>query len=212
MAVVPFSMALRITRTGLHLPAPSELANLRATFERQHAVVLPGLLEPYLVEWLRERAARGPWETIVHSDLDPPAVDLLLRDDVAWGTIATLLNDRALFAAITALTGVDGIAANFSRIYRMDPDAGHTDTWHGDNDGNRLLTLSINIGAARFEGGELELRDKSSGALLFQWANTGPGDGLLFRIADDLQHRVRDVAGTQPKYAVAGWFQRTSGV
>lgn len=210
-------MPFQIARRGVTRPEPAEVRAWRAAFDRQHCILLPRLLEPRLVEWLRTRASAGPWQTLIHADLDPPAVDLLLRDDVAWGTIATLLNDPVLMSVVADLTGVSGIRANFSRIYRMDPrpeqapasaHAVHTDTWHGDNDGNRLLTLSINLAAEPFAGGELEIRDAGTGHVLHRVANTGPGDGILFRIADDLQHRVREVTGHVSKVAIAGWFQR----
>jgi hypothetical protein len=41
---------------------------------------------------------------------------------------------------------------------------------------------------------------------LWTFANTGPGDGLLFAIDEGLQHQVQEVTGTEPKTALAGWF------
>jgi hypothetical protein len=201
-------MPLQVTRAGLTLPDADEFDGLRATFERCHCVLLPAFVEPHLVRWLFRRAMDGEWQTIVHDDLEPPAVDLLLRDDVAWGAIATLLNDPALFEAVRRITGCEPIARHSSRVYRMDPGGAHRDTWHGDNDGRRILTLSMNLGHMPFEGGELEIRDKGSTRLLHRVANTGEGDAILFRIAPDLQHRVREVTGTVSKFAVAGWFER----
>ena len=201
-------MPLQVTRAGLRLPDPEELRGLHDAFARHHCVLLPAFFEPYLVRWLLRRAVEGRWETIVHDDLDPPAVDLLLRDDVAWGTMATLLNDPALFAVVRRITGCEPMVSNSSRIYRMDPDAGHSDTWHGDNDGRRLLALSVNLGSAPFDGGELEIRDKHTEGVVHRVANTGEGDAILFRIAPELQHRVREVTGNVSKFAIAGWFER----
>jgi hypothetical protein len=37
--------------------------------------------------------------------------------------------------------------------------------------------------------------------------NTGLGDAIVFRLSDDLQHRINEVRGAQPKTAFAGWFR-----
>lgn len=42
--------------------------------------------------------------------------------------------------------------------------------------------------------------------LLQEVRNTGFGDALLFRISENLVHRVQGVTGEHPKIAFAGWF------
>lgn len=37
--------------------------------------------------------------------------------------------------------------------------------------------------------------------------NTGPGDGIVFRLAHHLQHRNTSMRGAVPKTAFAGWFR-----
>jgi Rps23 Pro-64 3,4-dihydroxylase Tpa1-like proline 4-hydroxylase len=113
-----------------------------------------------------------------------------------------------LFRILETLTRCEPIGCYAFRVYRMDPGDRHHDTWHGDDNGNRLLTLSINVGLEPFEGGELELRARGSEHMIESAANTGPGDALLFRIAPGLEHRVCGVTGHTSKFAVAGWFQR----
>ena len=51
------------------------------------------------------------------------------------------------------------------------------------------------------------MRKQGSKRLLVQIANTGLGDAMLFRISGNLEHRVTEVTGDQPKTAFAGWFQ-----
>jgi hypothetical protein len=43
--------------------------------------------------------------------------------------------------------------------------------------------------------------------MLAEVANTGPGSALIFRIAEELQHRISDMEGDEPKTAFAGWFR-----
>jgi len=95
----------------------------------------------------------------------------------------------------------------------MDDEGGNHESWHGDDDAdaalnNRMVTLSVNLSSGTYDGGVLELRRRGSDRLLHRVANTGPGDAILFRIDDALEHRVTDVAGAVPKMAWAGWFQR----
>jgi hypothetical protein len=201
---VPF----RVTRTGTDRPSSSELAQLRHEFQSRQCVTLREFLDPRVAAWLRGRVANGRWQTVVHDDLDPPSIDLMLDDEVAAGAILTLTNDPPVFDVVREITSCEAIGSYRFRVYRMDPAAGHTDTWHGDDDGNRLLTLSINLGAAPFEGGSLELRRRGTDAILHRAHNTGAGDAILFRIAPDLEHRVEEVRGSVSKYAIAGWFQR----
>jgi hypothetical protein len=80
--------------------------------------------------------------------------------------------------------------------------------WHGDMDGNRLVTLSVNVGDP-YEGGVLQIRERPSNRIVHEVANTGPGDAILFALGDHLEHRVGAVTGTATKTAMAGWFQRT---
>jgi hypothetical protein len=132
----------------------------------------------------------------------------MLQDDVALGVLIAMTNTQAVFDTVRALTGCGPIGSYGFRVYRMDAAAGHTDTWHGDDDGNRMVTLSVNVGLDPFDGGALEIRERHTRRFLHRVHNTGPGDAILFEIGPDLEHRVEEVTGSVSKYAVAGWFQR----
>ena len=149
----------------------------------------------------------APFVERVHGDLDPPAIDSVLADESLLVILATLLNDRRLFETVRAVTGCDPIACFHPVIYRFDPRPEHHDAWHGDNDGNRLVAMSINIGGP-FDGGVLQFREGPAGPVLHEAANTVAGDAILFRIRPGLEHRVTGVTGTRPRLAAAGWFQR----
>lgn len=203
-------MPLTLTRSALVAPSAGELADMQGAYAAQQCVLLRRFLEPELFSWLNRRlAAAARWEQIVHDALDPPAIELMLRDDVAVGLIAALTHAPGLFRIVRAITACDPIGSFRFRFYRMDAKAGHTDTWHSDVDGNRLVTLSVNLGAEPFEGGALQIRERETQRIVHQVRNTGPGDAILFRIDPALEHYVDEVRGAVSKYALAGWFQRT---
>jgi hypothetical protein len=141
-------------------------------------------------------------------DVGELSTELLLLDDQVPGILALLVQDPALLAFVQRLTGCDAIGSFIGRVYRMDAGAGHHDVWHGDDDDNRMVGLSVNLSPGVYEGGVLELRERGSLRVIHRVANTGPGDAILFRIDHALEHRVTDVAGPQSKIAYAGWFQR----
>ena len=198
---------LQQTRAGLHLPDARDEAALRATYLERACVTLPRFLDAPLLARLQARIARADWRVLVH-DVGELSTELLLLDDQVPGTMALLVQDPALFAFIERLAGCDPIGSFIGRVYRMDAGAGHHDVWHGDDDDNRMVGLSVNLSPAVYEGGVLELRERGTLRLLHRVANTGPGDAILFRIDHALEHRVTDVAGAASKIAYAGWFQR----
>jgi 2OG-Fe(II) oxygenase superfamily len=205
-------MTLQLTRTGIVPPTATEADGLRAEYEERSCMMLRGFLEPALLHRIQDRIASAHWQESLH-DLDPPVTDLRLADAVLDGTLAALIHDAALFAIVQDLTGCAAIGTFAGRIYRMDPHAGHHDSWHGDDDegsgpSNRMVALSVNLSPERYVGGLLELRRRGTTRLLHSVANTGAGDAILFRIDHALEHRVTDVEGTHPKIAWAGWFQR----
>jgi hypothetical protein len=86
----------------------------------------------------------------------------------------------------------------------------HQLSWHSDTkDPQRLVGFSMNLSTDIFRGGTFELRDRWTLAPLAQVNNTGFGDALLFRISNDLQHRVTEVVNKVDKTACAGWFRAT---
>jgi hypothetical protein len=197
----------QLARAGVQRPSAAVLAAMRQEYEAKRCVTLPGFLDPYVIAWLQRRAKDGRWIENVHDALDPPAIDLMLVDDVAIGAVTAMTNTPEVFETVQAITGCDPIGCFKFRMYQISAGYGH-DTWHGDDDGNRLVTLSINVGAEPFEGGGLRLRERASGRLVHRAHNTVPGDAILFRIGPDLEHFVEEVTGPSPKIALAGWFQR----
>ena len=200
-------VSLQQTRAGLSLPDARGEDALRATYAERACVTLPRFLDAPLLARLQARVARADWRELVH-DVGELSTELLLLDDQVPGTLALLVQDPALIAFVERLTGCDPIGCFIGRVYRMDAGAGHHDVWHGDDNGNRMVALSVNLSPDVYDGGVLELRERGSLRSLHRVANTGPGDAIRFRIDPALEHRVTDVSGPRSKIAYAGWFQR----
>jgi 2OG-Fe(II) oxygenase superfamily len=200
---------IRITRTGARARGLSvsvgnerELGALRAEFDRQHHVQIPGFIDRELAEFLAGEIERSRFYEKIHGEL---RVELCMERNGALGLLFLAVNDPELFGAVERVTGCDPVGSFFGRVYRLDPSADHHDSWHDDRVDTRMVAMSINLGPP-YEGGKLELRQKGSAELVAEVANTGLGDAVLFRIAKGLEHRNTGVVGTAPKIAFAGWF------
>jgi hypothetical protein len=133
--------------------------------------------------------------------------ELYMQHNLAMSTLVFLANDPGLFEIVRAITGCGPIGRFTGRVYRLEAESAYRDVWHSDAQDHRMVGMSINLSRGIYSGGLLQLRRCSSKDVLYQVANTGPGDALLFRIAEDLLHRVTPVEGTVAKIAFAGWFR-----
>ena len=201
-------MSLQLTQRGVRAPQAVDLERWRREFEAVHCIQVRGLLEPALLAWIRRRLAVARFVPRVHKGVVPPPTDLGLADEPLLAALFLLLNDARLFHIVRTVTGCDAIGCFQAVAYRKEPIPDHRDAWHDDDDGNRMVAMSINVGEP-YEGGVLQIREAGSGRVLHDAVNTGPGDAILFRLAATLEHRVSPVTGRAPKTAVAGWFQRT---
>ena len=195
---------IHLTRSGPTLPTSADLERLRAQFDRQHCIRLEGFLAPAVLSFIHDRLDVAEFTQKAHGDI---SVELRLQPDAALDLLHFLGNDERLFALVQQLTGCGHIGCFLGRIYRMVPGSGHYDSWHGDTLDHRLIGMSVNLGAQRYDGGLFQLRERRSPEILREVANTGPGDAILFRIANELVHQVTAVDGTTPKTAFAGWFR-----
>ena len=91
-------------------------------------------------------------------------------------------------------------------LYRMHASDEHYDSWHHDCAHSRMIAVSINLSSDVYSGGVLQIRERESGAIVHEVANTGVGDAIVFRVSPDLEHRVTAVKGAVAKTAYAGWF------
>jgi hypothetical protein len=197
---------VQLTRGGTILSAKAEaLPLLRERFAREQCVRLPQLLEAGRAQALLDAIDGSEFFERIHADAgSPPPVDWCLNNDKISGELSFLLNDPALLALIHELTGCR-VGSFRGVVYRLEPGRSY-DAWHDDVAPHRMLAISINLTRGAYAGGLLQLRERKSGRVLHEVANTGLGDAILFRIAPHLQHRVTEIVGEVPRTAFAGWF------
>jgi len=196
---------LQLTRSALVCTeSPESLAEMRRCFDRSHALRLPRLFHPDLLDFV-QRAVRTA--RFVDRADEGLTLEQCMDPNPMLGMLYLIANDGRLFDVIRRVTGCGPIGSFIGRVYLRLAAAGHYDRWHSDVNGRRLIGMSVNLTEREFEGGRFELRQTDSDRVEWAVANTGPGDAVLFRIADGLQHRVTAVEGHVARVAFAGWFQ-----
>jgi 2OG-Fe(II) oxygenase superfamily len=199
------SPILQVTRTGVEVFAsPETRRKLRERFDRDHYLILPRMFSPEVLEMFLDRVNAAVFLTRDHGDV---ARELCLSDPLTESLILFLLNNPQLHRALREITGIEAIGRFEGRVYRMNSTDGHYEGWHSDARDGRLVVLSANLSTREFAGGGLQLRRREASEILHEVRNTGLGDGLVFRISRELEHRVMPVEGDAPKTALAGWFR-----
>jgi 2OG-Fe(II) oxygenase superfamily len=199
-------MMLQLTRNGLVLHG--QLDALRERFITNHCVVLENLLEPALLEKLQRQIEQAPWRSTTYGNV---GTELTLDDPATVHTLLFLLNRAEFLDAIRIITGCEEISDFHGRVYRLAAGPQSQLSWHTDIDSEeqRYVGLSVNLSTDVYGGGSFELRDRLTKAPLAQINNTGFGDALLFRVSNNLEHRVTEVVDKVAKTAYAGWFRAT---
>jgi hypothetical protein len=200
---------IQLTKTGL--AGTVDLAELEHQFERLHVFRLTGLLEPDLLQLASSLLESCTWTEKGHGKISREAVP---DNRAPVDLLNSSANTPAFLDLIRRITGWDRLTWFNGRVYRMDPAADHFDSWHadiGDSRHDRLVGMSINLGASSYEGGVFRLRDEATGTILCELPNIVKGDAIFFRISTALKHMVTPVEGNQPKTAFAGWFESGEG-
>ena len=176
---------------------------LRESFARDNFVLLRGFLDPAFLRQVVPRIERAAFYYRDHRRIGS---EECMEVNATLARLLFAINDHRLFKAIDEVTSCGPIGCFDGRVYRLRPDSSDRDSWHSDLGDNRLVAMSVNVGAA-FSGGSLQIRDARSGGQRHQATIAEPGDALLFRISQTLEHRVTSVEGTVPRTAFAGWFK-----
>jgi hypothetical protein len=198
---------IQLTRRGLAIEGAADVDRLANTFARISCVTLKQFVEPLLLKWIASAVEGATFVPRVHDDVEPPATDLWLSDHQVRSTMLLLFNDRTLFEFIQRLAGCPPIGCFIGSTYRMMAELNHHDGWHDDIHDGRMVALSLNLSPNGYRGGLLQIRDKASGTIVHEVANTGFGDAIVFRLGVEIEHRVTDVESGPAKTAYAGWFQ-----
>ena len=180
------------------------LRNLRKQFEEKHTLRLPGFLDPKLLKEIQEAVRKADFFEKTHSKI---AKESCMEQNPTLALTYLLLNDEKLFDGIRKITGCATIGCFTGRLFRMVPGSDHYDSWHDDVTENRMIALSVNLSTTVYKGGNLQIRDKKSKKIIYDAANTGPGDAVLFRVAPFLEHQVGKITGRVTRITYAGWFR-----
>jgi hypothetical protein len=182
----------------------ARLRTLQSDWARQHYLVLPRFLDAALLEEVRGHVRGGRFATFVH---DASGHEGKMEDNTAVWLLDFLMNSPALLSAVSRVTDRD-LTFFHGRVYRLAPGTDEGHDWHSDAVYGRQIGVSINLTAEAFGGGGLEFRDHDSRQPLGGVTNSGAGDLVMFRLGNDIQHRVLPVTGPVTRLAYAGWFYR----
>jgi hypothetical protein len=197
---------IQLTRSGTVFEGGDEaIANWRAEYRRCHWVKWPGLIEPCLLHLLQARINAAHFFDKTNVNIGDES---RMRPEPVSAVLEFLTNDPVFFDVVRSITGCDPVGCFRGRVYRLMPNTGQMSDWHPDLKHGRMATLSINLSAEPYQGGILQFRENGVQNIVSQVANTGAGDGVLFQIAEGLEHRVTPLTGTVPRTAFAGWFLR----
>ena len=196
---------IQLTRSRTLVSASAnELENMRGEFDRQHCIQFSGLLEAGLVEFIQSEVDHAEFYPKIHKGI---GVELSTAHHVLLPLLHILINDQKLFEIVHQITGCGRIGCFTGRIYRMMPRSDHYDSWHNDMVEDRMVAMSINLSRGIYDGGILQIRERNSQRIVHEVSNIGFGDGIIFRLARSLEHRLTNVEGAVPKTAFAGWFK-----
>ena len=201
---------IRLGRNGVEWSKDDEWRALQEEMRTRHCVLLKDFLSPSFISLVRPLLTTERF--VPSQDVDPKgkcfAREMRLEaSDPLARLFAFCLNSPRLYRAVGKLAGLgEDIRFFISKTYKMFPAGDDFDSWHGDDDGRRLLGLSINLGTEPTQGGEFQIRDRSEPRKLHRTIKNNFGDARLFRIDKRLVHRVSPLEGTVPAFCTAGWF------
>jgi len=195
---------IQLTRKGVSFTGTQDdLRSLREKYEINNYFILPKLFEHALFEEILQRVDAAPFLPKEHDGL---SLEFCMNDAITKAMLEFFPNNPTFLRIIEQITGQPRIGRFTGRVYRMTSSDGHFDHWHDDCTANRVVTMSVNLSRNEYSGGALQIRHHGSKEILREVRNTGFGDALLFRIAENLTHRVQAIEGDIPKTAFAGWF------
>jgi hypothetical protein len=197
---------LQLTQSGTVFDGgDAAIARWRAEYRGSHWVKWPGLIEPRLLRRLQAKIETAEFFERTNVDVGDES---RMKPEPVSAVLEFLTNDPVFLNVVKSITGCDPVGCFRGRVYRLLPNTGQMSDWHPDLSHGRMATLSINLSTAPYEGGILQFRENRVEHIVSHVANTGAGDGVLFEIAEGLEHRVTPLTGTVPRTAYAGWFLR----
>lgn len=196
---------IEVSLTGLNAPA-QEVALCRAQYQQNCMLVLPGLFSRELCEILIREINAGGWYQAVHEDNGVIGSEETSSSELAGGILSFVVTEPGFISLIRQISGRDDITWFSGRFFKMNPSLGHSCSWHDDINPTRRVGISICLEEVPCEGGGFEIRKAGSDQLLGRVERRNLGDATLFRIGEDLEHRILPVKEGTVRVACAGWF------
>jgi Coenzyme PQQ synthesis protein D (PqqD)/2OG-Fe(II) oxygenase superfamily len=193
---------LSVDRSGLRIAG--DLEELRRQFAEQPYVELPGFVAPALLSIVERAVNAGDFAHRAHPGIGE---ELCLESGPATAACQLVFNDAALLDVVTQIAACSALRCFDGRVYRLEPQAGHYDSWHSDASDDRMVGFSVNLSRDPFSGGVLEIRRAVSQQAEYAVPSVAFGSAVLFRISPALRHRVTPVRGGAARTAYAGWFR-----
>lgn len=191
----------------------------REAFGNRHCIRLPQLLDPSIVGYVLPKVASDRSRLYTHDhdwtnagERQPFAREIRFGEDHPVNNLFyILLNQRSFLQAVENICGCSGKLRNIDgRYFERHPATDQFDSWHNDNVGRRMVGFSINLSPQPYAGGQFQLRDQET-KRIYATVDSQLGDGHVFRIHRQLEHRVTTVVGTAPKCSYAGWLLGENG-
>ena len=200
-------MIVSVGKSGLTSGSPGiDLPTLRAQFDREHYIRFSDFVESEVLDFVQRQIDAGEFYQRVHEGIASNK-ELCMAGNAGFGALLLLVNDEKLFQIIQAVAQCARIRSFEGRVYRVSAGQGHHDSWHNDVGEHRLVGMTINLSKDIYSGGALQIRERESGRIISEVPNVSPGDAVIFRLSDRLQHRITEPEGKVPKTAFAGWFK-----
>jgi hypothetical protein len=203
---------IQFTRDGVKTTATAEEIRVaRQVFERDKLLRLPGLIAPEFGEVIQAGMERdgfhkpdeatinstyGGWYGRVRQDLNPGPTNDMLN---------ARANDREFLKFVEQVCGTPPLGRCVGRVFRLLP----TDQdlpWHTDAEGGRLADLVVDLSAARYQGGDFEMRHADSKKIFTTVSDMQYREGTLARISEAIEHHNLRVTSTTPRITFVGWF------
>lgn len=183
---------------------PAAIAACRAEFDAAHVVKLPAFIDAPLLAEVQKHIATGTFHSKVHK---ASGVEMCMEPNAAVWLLRFLIVSADVLRAVETITGATNLTSFFGRVYRLDPETDQRHDWHDDLEDGRQLGFSLNVSTDVFEGGALQLRERDPERVTATVFNTAPGDAVIFRLHENVQHQVHPITGRVARTVFAGWFR-----
>ncbi|HEX5182609.1 MAG TPA: 2OG-Fe(II) oxygenase [Allosphingosinicella sp.] len=196
-----FRSPIRIGGAETRVLDPAMIADIRRAVTDFGGAVFHDVIEPELFKSLAGSARKAAFRQVDLEEYGLRGNDLSVEAALPF---CMTLARPAFMEWLEEISGCDPIAHIEGHLVEMQ--AGNNLGWHRDAGlGIRRLALVINLTDCIYEGGDFELRRRSTRAPMFGYHAATPGSLAVFRLAQDLEHQVTLVRSGGPRTTFSGW-------